>query len=399
MRKPVLTIFYQFNPWYSSIGGIQSVIRSFIKYAPDEFEVRLVGTGKPRSPIGIWQEGQLAGRAIQFMSLLALQDDDVRRLIPTTIKYTAALLGRYLDSDFMHFHRLEPSLAALPWSGDKTLFIHNDIEKQMNPATQNNGIMWQRFPSAYFAIENLLIKQFTQIFSCNTSSTKFYQQRYPTLAQRVAFLKNAVDNEVFYPLGNEEREQKRKALAQQINLPEQTRFILFAGRLHPQKNPVLLVRSLAALDDPNVHLLIAGEGELAGELRSEILRLGLSERVTMLGSVVPEKLANLHRLSSVFVLTSVYEGLPITVLEALSSGTPVVTTNCGETPNLLSEDSGIVCKEDTPTAIADALRKVLLHSGDYPAESCVRAAKPYSARTVVSEVYDQMLHRWQPRSV
>lgn len=399
MRKPVLTIFYQFNPWYSSIGGIQSVIRSFIKYAPDEFEVRLVGTGKPRSPIGIWQDAELAGRAIQFMSLLALQDDDVRRLIPTTIKYTAALLSHCLDSDFMHFHRLEPSLAALPWSGDKTLFIHNDIEKQMNPATRNNGILWQHFPAAYFAIENLLIKQFTQIFSCNTSSTKFYQQRYPTLAQRVAFLKNAVDNEIFYPLGKEEREERRKALAQELKLPEQTRFILFAGRLHPQKNPVLLVRSMAALNEPNVHLLMAGEGELADEVRSEIQRLELSERVTMLGSVVPEKLANLHRLSSVFVLTSVYEGLPITVLEALSSGTPVVTTNCGETPNLLSADSGIVCKDDTPTAIADALRKVLLHSNDYPTESCVRAAQPYSAHSVVSEVYNQMLHRWHQRSL
>ncbi|NEO61240.1 MAG: glycosyltransferase family 1 protein, partial [Moorea sp. SIO4G2] len=42
MQKLILTIFYQFNPWHSSIGGIQTVIRSFIKYAPSEFEVRLV---------------------------------------------------------------------------------------------------------------------------------------------------------------------------------------------------------------------------------------------------------------------------------------------------------------------------------------------------------------------
>ncbi len=106
MRKPVLTIFYQFNPWNSTIGGIQTVITNFIKYAPDDFEIRLVGTGnKLRQPKGEWQRAELAGREIQFMPLFNLQNDNVRSLIPTTLKYTAALLGHSLASDFMHFHR------------------------------------------------------------------------------------------------------------------------------------------------------------------------------------------------------------------------------------------------------------------------------------------------------
>jgi glycosyltransferase involved in cell wall biosynthesis len=399
MRKPILTIFYQFNPWNSTIGGIQTVIRSFIKYAPSEFEVRLVGTGEPHSPTGAWQEAEFAGRSIQFMPLIALQDDNVRSLIPTTIKYTAALLGRCFVSDFMHFHRLEPSIAALNWSGDKTLFIHNDIQKQMNAATGKNAILWQRFPVAYFALERLLIKHFTQIYSCNTESAKLYQQRYPTLADRVTFLKNTVDNEIFYPLAPKEWEEKRRALAKRLGLAEDTRFVLFAGRLHPQKDPILLVRAIAALNEPSVHLLIAGAGELAPEVRSEIDRLGLSERVTMLGAVVPEELAELHRISNAFVLSSAYEGLPVVVLEALACGTPVVTTRAGETPNLLSADSGIVCEERTPVALAEALRKVLLHPDDYPVQSCVRAAQPYGARAVVSDVYSQMLYRWQQRSL
>ena len=47
-HNPSLTIFYQFNPWNSTIGGIQTVIRSFIKYAPDDFDLQLVGTGAAR---------------------------------------------------------------------------------------------------------------------------------------------------------------------------------------------------------------------------------------------------------------------------------------------------------------------------------------------------------------
>ncbi|HEY9675142.1 MAG TPA: glycosyltransferase [Waterburya sp.] len=398
MQKPVLTIFYQYNPWNATIGGIQTVISLFIKYAPNEFEVRLVGTGNESTqPIGKWQNAEFAGKEIRFLPLFTLQNDNVRSRVPTTIKYTAALLGRCFASDFMHFHRLEPTLAALPWSGDKTFFIHNDICKQMKSTDNKDAILWRRFPAAYFALEKLLVKQFTQILSCNTESVKLYQQRYPAIADRVNYIKNVVDTEIFSPLTWQEREQERCQLVQRLKLPEETSFVLFAGRLHPQKDPILLVRSIAALNDPKIHLLIAGDGELADKVCSEIARLELSKQVTMLGSVSPAKLAQLHRISNVFVLTSAYEGLPLVALEALACGTPVVTTRCGETPNLLCNRSGVVCEERTPVAIADALRKVLLHPDDYPIESCVRTAQPYSACTVVSDVYKAMWQRWEQR--
>lgn len=399
MRKPVLTIFYQFNPWRTSIGGIQTVIRSFVKYAPNEFEVRLVGTqDDPHLPIGVWQEAELAGRAIHFLPLLNLQKDNFSKLVPSTIKYTAALLGRCFASDFMHFHRLEPTLATRHWTGDKTLFIHNDIQKQMDRTASKNAILWQRFPAGYFVLERLLVGQFTQILSCNTASTEHYRQRYPAIANRVSYLKNTVDNEIFYPLTLGKRDEGKRILARRLGLAENKRFILFAGRLHAQKDPVLLVRSIAALNEPDVHLIIAGEGDLGDEVRSEICRLGLSDQVTMLGSLAQAELAHLQRICSVFVLTSVYEGLPLVVLEALACGTPVVTTRCGETPNLLCTGPGLVSEERTPVAVADALRQVLLHPGDYPVEACVQAAEPYSASTVVSAVYSDMLRRWEQRN-
>jgi len=400
MNKPVLTIFYQFNPWHSSIGGIQTVIRNFVKYAPREFEVRLVGTGHEEQHLGLgkWHEAELGGRAIRFMPLFNIKDDNVRRLIPTTIKYAAALFGRNLASDFMHFHRLEPSVAALKWRGEKTLFIHNDIHKQMSSGGGKDAIAWRYLPAAYFALERLLINQFSQIFSCNTESAQLYQQRYPKIADRVSYVKNTVDNEICYPLSWDERDRGRRNLAIRMSKSEDTQFVLFAGRLHPQKNPILLLRSLAALNEPKVHLLIAGDGDLKDEVSSEIDRLGLSEQVTMLGPVEQSELAQLQRVSSVFVLTSAYEGLPVVVLEALACGTPVVTTRCGETPKLLTASSGVVCEERTPVAVADALRKVLLKPGDYAIEACVKAAKPYSASAVVGAIYNEMLNRWEQRN-
>ncbi|MUL38754.1 glycosyltransferase [Gloeocapsopsis dulcis] len=400
MRKPVLTIFYQFNPWHSTIGGVQTVVSNFIKYAPDEFEVRLVGTSNdPAQPNGKWQEAELAGRKLQFMPLFTLQNDNFRSLVPTTLKYTAALIGHCFASDFMHFHRLEPSLATLHWSGDKTLFIHNDIQKQMQSQENANAILWRRFPQAYFQLESLLVKQFNQILSCNSESVKLYQQKYPTIADRVAFIKNTVDSQTFCPLSLEEQQEKRVALTQKLELPANTQFILFAGRLHPQKDPLLLVRAISALTDLNVHLLIAGDGELATDVRLEVERLGLSKRITMLGSVIQAELTKLHQATNVFVLSSAYEGLPLVVLEALACGTPVVTTNCGEISKLLPANCGVICEERTPVAVADALRQVLLHAENYPIEACVRATEPYSASTVVGAVYSDMWHRWKQQNL
>lgn len=397
MSKPVLTIFYQFNPWHSSIGGIQTLIKTFIKYAPESFEVRLVGTGNEQQAIGQWQEAEFAGRAIQFFPLISLGDDNSRRLIPTTVRYTAALFGKKLASDFMHFHRLEPTLATRHWPGDKTLFVHNDIYQQMQANPEQGAILWQRFASFYFQLERSLLGQFDQILSCNSESVRLYQQRYPVIASRVAYYKNAFDTELFYPLESGVRQQRRQQLAQRLQLPAETQFLVFAGRLHPQKDPLLLVRSLAALADPKVHLLIAGDGELNDAVQAEIQRLQLAKQVTLLGPLAQEQLVELHQIASACVLTSAYEGLPIVVLEALACGTPIVTTPCGETPHLLNNQSGVICTGREPTAIAEAWRRVLHAPEQFPSGACVQAVQPYSAQRVVAKIYEAMLERWHRR--
>jgi glycosyltransferase involved in cell wall biosynthesis len=398
MYKPVLTIFYQFNPWNPTIGGIQTLIGNFIKYAPSTFDVRLVGTGADTNQTRKgWQEAEFAGREISFLPLLTIENDNIRGRIPTTVKYASALLGRCYESDFMHFHRLEPTLATMNWRGDKTLFIHNDIQTQIQGEGNKKSILWRRFPAAYYALEGTLIRQFAEILSCNNNAVKSYQQRYPQIADRVAYIKNTFDSEIFFPLTPEAKKAQRKQFAQQLGLTEDRNFLLFAGRLHPQKDPILLINAFAALKEPNTHLLIAGDGELASQMTSEISRLGLSERVTMLGATAPAQLANLYRICSAFVLTSAYEGLPLVVLEALASGTPIVTTDCGETPEFLRSDSGIVCSLRTPDCVADALTKILRHPEDYPSDACVKTAAPYAAKNVVGQVYSQMFYRWESR--
>ncbi|MGD1896466.1 MAG: glycosyltransferase family 4 protein [Phormidesmis sp.] len=396
MSKPVLTIFYQFNPWHSSIGGIQTIIRSFIKYAPPEIDIRLVGvgTGDPQMPAGQWHTAVFAGRKLDFFPLFDLPEDNTRRLVPTSVRYTLALLRRNFSSDFVHFHRLEPAIAAFSWRAHKLLYIHNDIHQKIKAAGEHKSVLWQRFPGLYFALEKLLIQQFDRVLSCNSDSTQLYRQLYPKIAQRVSYVHNAVDDDIFYPVAPNTRLQYVQTLARELSIPEDSKFFLFAGRLHPQKDPLLLVQAIKQLADPKAHLLIAGEGELASALRDEITRLGLTAQVTMLGAVNQDRLSVLYRAARAFVLSSVYEGLPVVALESLACGTPVITTRAGDTPNILTAQSGIVCEERTPEAIAAAMQQILAHPEKYPPTACSDAAKPYKGRQVISEVYEEMLQLW-----
>lgn len=404
-QQPVLTIFFQLDPFNPTIGGIQTCIKYILKYAPEQLRIQLVGIAlgtkeNSSSKVGQWQSVSLHGRDFDFLPLLRIADDNVRNLVPTTIKYALAL-RKYLKkhdiaSDFYQFHRIEPTVFTWGLSGNKLLYIHNDIYQEVKGG-QKGGILWKQFPWAYFAMERRLVKQFDHILSCNSESTRLYQQQYPEIADRVAYLRNTFDSELFYPLSAEQKDQQRQQLAQQHNLPASTRFILFAGRLHPQKQPELLIQAMAHLTDTlldsEAHLLIVGKGELETAVQSEIDQLEVRSRITLLGSLPQTELADLYRSCDIFVLTSAYEGLARGSLEALACGTPVITTEAGETPNFLEKDSGLVCGS-TPKEIAIAWHQVLQHPKDFPSEACTRVAAPYEARRVIQTLYGSLLSDW-----
>ncbi|PKP91596.1 MAG: glycosyltransferase [Alphaproteobacteria bacterium HGW-Alphaproteobacteria-16] len=103
------------------------------------------------------------------------------------------------------------------------------------------------------------------------------------------------------------------------------RFILGVGRLAPQKRWERLIAALPRLHDPDVKLLLLGEGEERDTLERLVERLGLTDRVLMPGHA-PDPLPAIAR-AQVVVLTSEYEGVPGVIREAIAAGTPAVATD------------------------------------------------------------------------
>lgn len=136
------------------------------------------------------------------------------------------------------------------------------------------------------------------------------------------------------------------------------------GRLSPEKGFDLLIRAIADLrnEGQRVCLAIAGDGAAQAELQKLIDSLGAADYVRLLGHVSDPRL--LYQAMDAFVLSSLREGLPNVVLEALSLETPVVATRVAGIPKMLTHEvDGILVEAGSIEPIKDAIRRVVGDQG------------------------------------
>ncbi|ATY33265.1 glycosyltransferase [Sphingomonas psychrotolerans] len=137
-----------------------------------------------------------------------------------------------------------------------------------------------------------------------------------------------------------------------VQLPE-GRYIVGVGRLEPQKRWDRLIDALARTDDQHVQLLILGEGSMRVQLEAQVAALGLAARVRMPGHA-GDPLPALAG-AAVAVLTSDYEGVPGVLREALSVGTPVVSTESSVAVREIvgaPELGTVIAREDAASLVA-----------------------------------------------
>jgi glycosyltransferase involved in cell wall biosynthesis len=155
------------------------------------------------------------------------------------------------------------------------------------------------------------------------------------------------------------RETRRRARTL-LGLPENATVVGTAARLSHQKAPLDMVRALACLGRPDVTVVWIGDGELRVRTEREIRRAGLETRFLLLGerSDVPALLPAFD----VFALSSLYEGLPCAVVEAMTCGIPVVATAVNSVPEIvIAGRTGLLARPGDPASLAGALRFMLGH--------------------------------------
>lgn len=164
--------------------------------------------------------------------------------------------------------------------------------------------------------------------------------------------------------------------------------ILAVGTLKPQKDHETLLRAVALLTGHcDLSLVVLGDGPLRADLMNLARELGIADRVTFQGFVRDPR--PWFRTADLFVLSSRWEGFANVVVEALSFGVPVVSTDCPSGPSEILEDGrfGDLVPPGDPRALARAIAAAL--QKDWPRSDLVQRSKDFSVSTIARQYIER----------
>lgn len=185
----------------------------------------------------------------------------------------------------------------------------------------------------------------------------------------------------------------RAVAKQRLGFPEDALVLGCVGRLEPQKGHRYLLEALSAIlvetgDCP--HLFIVGDGGERDRLQSLVSQWGLSQRVHLLGARrdIPDLLAAFD----VFVLPSLWEGLPLAMLEAMAASLPVIATDVGGIGEVIpNQESGLILPPASSSALKVAIQQLASNSSlraSLGAAAKMRVEQRYSAAAMLGALED-----------
>ncbi len=219
--------------------------------------------------------------------------------------------------------------------------------------------LWETISAPEWLIKRRLwpymfaIRFCSRIISVSEATARFLNKKRHVPAHKIRVIPYGVDLKKYKVDNNSEIRKK-------MGLNGQNLVIGVVGRLHPQKGHIYLIEASERIikEFPEVKFVFAGDGALREELEKRIQDKNLEKNFLLLGyrSDIPEVLKSLD----VFVLPSLYEGLPNVVLEAMAAGKPVVATSVdGTVEAVVNNVTGFLIPPINIEALQNAILKVL----------------------------------------
>jgi glycosyltransferase involved in cell wall biosynthesis len=297
--------------------------------------------------------------------------------------------------DILHMHVLWwGGLAVGPWS--RWMCIPAVYESILLDEDTPGGISRERLGG----LKVRCLRDYRAILAISDYLAEDYS-RFGFSRERVFTLMNSVDTVTFAPA---ETKDAKMALRRRLNLPLDATVLVFVGSVIWRKGADVLVRafSQAATKYANLHLLIVGpkakaenpslDEDLVNDLRRFLGENNLSERVSFTGMVRGRQdLADIYRASDIFVFPSRNEGLGNVVLEAMSSGLPVIVTHLPVLEKVIQHgENGLLLPVDDVNALSGSILKL-------DADRSLAEELGHNARLYVEENHG--FASWQARLV
>jgi glycosyltransferase involved in cell wall biosynthesis len=219
-------------------------------------------------------------------------------------------------------------------------------------AASRGAIEWGQPLGWYFGARRVL-DDAAAILCVGQKEQEQTQRRYPN--KRVVYLPNGVNAERF-------AKGDGKAFREEYGVQPDAFMILTVGRIDPQKNQILAVKALSAID---AHLVLIGHvtnAEYEARLTAEIAERGLGNRVHVIRGLDTHdpQLVNAFHAADLFLLPSVHEPFGIVILEAWAAGLPVVASNVGGIPSFVQDGvNGSLFPSNEVDALTGALKAAI----------------------------------------
>ena len=281
-------------------GGAERLVMDIVRYIDhSEFEVSLVSLYSKEQTAEIYRTF-CSDHNIPIYYLNKKPGFDLRML------YKLVALFRKLKPHAVHTHLYAGIYAVIPnlccCIPVRLHTIHNVAEREL-PAMHRKIMRWAYHHSG------------THPIAISPQVKKTIQEQYALPSKKIPLICNGIDTMLY---------QREKKIVESL----ETRYICVA-RFSPQKNHARLIEAFASVKSQiaNAKLYLVGGGELEDQICAQVNQLGLQESVILTGETSDVK----QYLSScdVFVMASDYEGLPLSMLEAMAMNLPVVSTKAG----------------------------------------------------------------------
>lgn len=343
----ILRIINRFN-----LGGITYNVSYLSKYLAPEFETLLVGGEKlpdEESSLFIPEQMGVSPRIIPEMSreLSPLKDLAAYRKLRSII--------REFKPDIVHTHAAKAgALGRFAAIREKVPVIVHTFHGHVFHSYFNRG------KTALFKnVERYLAKRTDAIVALSeTQKEELMRQHHIASAEKFRIIPLGFDLERFANAAPEHGEAFRK----QWNIPASRYVITIVGRLVPIKDHVLFIRTLQQLAiryPGKITAVIVGDGSERAALETEKKVCGLRDDELIFTSWIRDTVP-VYEASDLVMLTSKNEGTPVSLIEAMASGKPVVSTPAGGVDSVILKGSGIIVADPTPQTLADAVEQYLL---------------------------------------
>lgn len=166
--------------------------------------------------------------------------------------------------------------------------------------------------------------------------------------------------------------------------------ILHVGRFSPVKNHETLVKAVTAIVKRgyDVELCLYGQGELEESIKELVKNLHMEKNIFFCG--LTDDVYSVMQKCDIFVLPSIYEGIPMTLIEAMGTGMPILASNVGGIPDMIeNEKSGLLC-EPTVKGVVTGLERLISSEEDRKiyGHNAVSSSEKFSADKMAKDYYE-----------